>query len=57
MNEKEYIEDYNLLTDEYILSIFINNGKFLIRRYDSFLNKHDAIKKYIKNRYSDSQSI
>ena len=57
MNEKEYIEDYNLLTDEYVLSIFINNGKFLIRRYDSFLNKHDAIKKYIENRYSDSQSI
>ena len=57
MNEKEYIEDYNLLTDEYILSIFINNGKFLIRRYNSFLNKHNAIKKYIENRYSDSQSI
>ena len=29
--EKEYIEDYNLLNDEYILSVFINNGKFLIK--------------------------
>ena len=57
MNEKEYIEDYNLLNDEYILSVFINNGKFLIKQYKPFLNKHIAIKKYIENRYSDSQSI
>ena len=56
MNEKEYIEDYNLLNDEYILSVFINNGKFLIKQYKPFLNKHIAIKKYIENRYSDSQS-